>query len=106
LNDVFSVIKQTGRRVTLDLHASEARPQLALAAIGLGIPLTVPPGGKLGNADHDLHTFISDGAIESLPARMKALLAAGTTAIEIDAPSAQPGENPRFYQTLSEAIAP
>ena len=103
LNVVFSVIKQTGRRVTLDLHASEARPQLPLAAIGLGIPLTLPPGSRLGDAGYDRHTLISapdpQEGIETVRTRIKALLAAGVTAFEIEAPSAQPDQHPLFYQT-------
>lgn len=99
LNSVFSVIKGTGRRVTLDLHASESRPQLALAAIGLGIPLTLPPGAKLGNAEHEFHTLLPADGI----GRIKAL-AAGVTAVEVEAPSGQPVENRRFYEALNQEI--
>lgn len=106
LNVVFNVIKQTGRRVTLDLHGSEARPQLPLAAIGLGIPLTLPPGSKLGDAGYDLHTLIPapdpEAGMETVRARIKALVSAGVTAFEIDAPSAQPDQHPRFYQTWGQ----
>jgi len=106
LNVVFNVIKQTGRRVTLDLHGSEKRPQLPLAAIGLGIPLTLPPGSKLGDAGYDLHTWIPapdpEEGIESVRRRIKALVAAGVTAIEIDAPSVQPDQHPRFYQNWGQ----
>jgi len=103
LNVVFNVIKATGRRVTLDLHGSESRPQLPLAAIGLGIPVTLPPGSKLGDADYDVHILIPapdpEEGIESVRVRIKALVATGINAFEIDAPSAQPEQHPRFYQT-------
>ena len=106
LNVVFNAIKQTGRRVTLDLHGSESRAALPLAAIGLGIPLTMPPGNKLGEADYDLHTWIAAGdpaeGIESVRTRIKAMVGAGVTAFEIDTPSAQPDQFPRFYQTWGE----
>jgi len=106
LNVVFNVIKKTGRRVTLDLHGSETRPQLPLAAIGLGIPVTLPPGSKLGEAGYDMHTLIPapdpEAGIETVRARIKSLVAAGVTAFEIDAPSAQPDQYPRFYQNWGQ----
>ena len=106
LSVVFNVIKQTGRRVTLDLHGSEARPQLPLAAIGLGIPLTLPPGSKLGEAGYDLHTLISapdpEEGIDVVRSRIKRLVDRGVTAFEIDAPSAQPDQHAGFYQTWGQ----
>lgn len=103
LNVVFDVIKRTGRRVVLDLHGVESRPELALAAIGLGIPLTLPPGSRLGNVPVERHTLIPapdpEEGTESVRLRIQSLVAAGVTSVEIDAPSALPDQYPRFYQT-------
>lgn len=103
LNVLFDAIKRTGRRVVLDLHGAESRPELALAAVGLGIPLTLPPGTRLGSVSVERHALIaapdSEERMESVRSRIQSLVAAGVTAIEIDAPSAQPDQHTRFYQT-------
>jgi len=83
-DNVFAALRESGRRVTLDLHGAEKRTDLTRGAVEAGVSL---------NETHwELHeTATSASAIQKI-------LSSGVGGFEIDAPGPISEEHTDFYR--------
>jgi hypothetical protein len=98
---IFPAIRETGRRVTLDLHGAESRPELAQAALEMGIALRSDSGAGLGEGTSETHALLPapDPAedFEEVRKQIRAIISSGSAGFEIDAPATGPRPYPEFY---------
>lgn len=101
-NVVMRALSETGRRVALDLHGIENRPELAQAALDAGIPLRVSSLQQQNTPAADVHTIMHDaesvedeGAIRK---RIESLKAAGLDGFEIDTLEFDLAEHEEFFR--------
>jgi hypothetical protein len=105
---VLPAIRSAGRRVTLDLHDVESRPDLVNAAVEQGVALRVGSARPVKGTD-GVHTTIQaqeGGAgadIEAIRARIVAVVASGSTGVEVDIPGPNIERYERFYWAWGRA---
>jgi len=85
---VFPALQESGRRVTLDLHGAEARPDLLRAAQAAGMVLDIAGrsvAATLGNPFHALAAAQSTPAeLDPVRARLTVLAGTGANGFEVD----------------------
>jgi hypothetical protein len=99
---VLRALKDTGRRVTLDIHRDTARFDIVRAALDLGIALrlTEAPGAE---APYELHTqLMAREPSVTIPQRLESLVQRKATGFEIEAESTDLRQNPDLYTSWGQ----
>jgi hypothetical protein len=85
---LFPALQESGRRVTLDLRGTDARPDVLRAAVAAGVVLEIASrssGAALGKPFHSVVAAQSVAAeLDPVRARLTILASSGSTGFEVD----------------------
>jgi hypothetical protein len=100
-DNIFAALRESGRRVTLDLHGAEQRTDLTRGALEAGVPLRVSRNAGSDDPSYEVHWELHEapaaGGVEIVRQKTQQLLASGA-GFEIDAPGPISEEHTDFYR--------
>jgi hypothetical protein len=101
-DSVFAALRESGHRVTLDLHGAASRNDLTRAALEAGVPLRVAHAAGLHGSGYELHWELHEGPsgadAERVRQRTEQLVSEGAAGFEIDAPGPSAEDHREFYR--------
>jgi hypothetical protein len=100
--NVFAALRESGRRVTLDLHGADQRADLTKGALQAGVPLRVSRTAGSDASGYEVHWELHEAPntvnVESVRDRAGQLVSSGAAGFEIDAPGPITEEHTDFYR--------
>jgi hypothetical protein len=101
-DNIFAALRESGRRVTLDLHGADQRKDLTKGALEAGVPLRVSRTAGSNDPGYEVHWELHEtsatATAESVRQRTEQLLSSGADGFEIDAPGPISEDFTDFYQ--------
>jgi hypothetical protein len=95
-DNVFAALRESGRRVTLDLHGAEQRTDLTKGALDAGVPLRVSRTAGSDDPGYEVHWELHETSATAQQTIAK-LVASGVAGFEIDAPGPISEDHTSFY---------
>jgi hypothetical protein len=95
-DNVFAALRESGRRVTLDLHGADQRTDLTKGALDAGVPLRVSRSKGSDDPGYEVHWELHETSATPQQTISK-LVSSGVAGFEIDAPGPISEDHTSFY---------